>query len=131
MGHSKRVALGFKVFREGAGLNFIPNSIAISLHGFFSLHGCLYKMDVIRGQPCGLTVKFGVLCFSGLGSAPRHRPTPLIRGRVCGTHIQNRGRLAQILAQGESSQAKRGRLATNVSSGWISLSKKEGNSKTC
>ena len=40
------------------------------------------------------------------------------------SHIQNRGRLAQVLAQGQSSQAKRGRLATDVSSGPIFLTKK-------
>ena len=38
-----------------------------------------------------------------MGFDPRHRPTPLISNAVAATHIQNRGRLAQMLAQGESS----------------------------
>ena len=39
-----------------------------------------------------------------MGSAPRHRTTLLVGGHtIAVTHIQNRGRLAQMLAQGESS----------------------------
>ena len=69
-------------------------------------------------------VKFGVLHFSSPGSVPRHGPTPLISSRaVAVTHIQNRGRLAQILAQGQ--KGKGGRLATDVSSGQIFLSRKK------
>ena len=45
--------------------------------------------------------------WHGLGSVPGHGPTPLGDGRaVVATHIQNRGRLAQMLVQGESSSAK-------------------------
>ena len=52
-------------------------------------------------------VKFSALCFGGLGLIPEHRPTPLNGGdAVAVIHIQNRGRLAQMLAQGESSSAK-------------------------
>ena len=48
------------------------------------------------------------LHFGGLGSVPGHRPTPLLSGHaVMATHIQNRGRLAQMLAQGKSSSAKK------------------------
>ena len=59
--------------------------------------------------------------FSGLGSVPGCGPTPLAGGHaVAVTHIQNRGRLAQMLAQDKSSSSKKGeRLATDVSSGWI------------
>ena len=44
------------------------------------------------------------------------------------SHIQNRGRWAQMLAQGHSSSAKRGGLAVDVSSRPIFLKKKK-NSK--
>ena len=59
------------------------------------------------GQPHGLVVKFGALSFSGLGLVSGHRPAPLISSHaVAVTHIQNRGRLAQMSAQGKSSSAK-------------------------
>ena len=62
----------------------------------------------MTGQPSGLVVKFGVLCFNSPGSVPGHGPTPLVGGHaVAVTHIQNRGRLAQMLAQGESSSSKK------------------------
>ena len=41
------------------------------------------------------------------GSDPGHRPTPLISHVVAATHTQNRRRLAQMLAQGKSSSAKK------------------------
>ena len=41
------------------------------------------------------------------------------------TYVQNRGRLAQKLAQDQSSSSKRGGLATDISSGPISLTKKK------
>ena len=60
------------------------------------------------GHHHGLVVKFGVLHFGGPGSFPGHRPTPHIGGRaVVETDIQNRGRLTQMLAQGESSTGKK------------------------
>ena len=66
------------------------------------------KIDMTPGQPHGLVVKFGMLCFSSPGLVPRHGPTPLSSGHaVVATHIQNRGRLAQMLAQGESSSGKK------------------------
>ena len=44
----------------------------------------------------------------------------------CGSiHIQNRGRLPQMLAQGQTSSRKKRRLATSVSSGPIFLTEKE------
>ena len=51
---------------------------------------------------------FSVLLFGSPGSAPGHGPTPLISGHaVAVTHIQNRGRLTQMLAQGESSSGNK------------------------
>ena len=68
------------------------------------------------GWSHGLLVKFRKLHFSGPGAVLGRGPTPLTRGHaVVATGIQNRGRLTQVLAQGESSLAKR--LATDVSSG--------------
>ena len=62
----------------------------------------------MRGQPCGLVVKFRGLYFVSLGLLPRHGPTPLVGGHaVVGTQTQNRGILAQVLAQGESSSAQK------------------------
>ena len=52
----------------------------------------------------GVVVKLGVLHFSGPGSGPGSRPTPLICQWPC---------------CGSSSQTKRGRLATHISSGPI------------
>ena len=52
-------------------------------------------------------VNFGALCLGSMGSILVHEPTPLIGGHaVVMTHMQNRGRLTQMLAQGESSSAK-------------------------
>ena len=51
------------------------------------------------GQLHGRMVKFGALHFGGPGSVPRHGPTPLVHGHaVVVPHIQNRGRLAEMLA---------------------------------
>ena len=59
------------------------------------------------GQPCGLVIKFGTLHFGGPGSVPGGGPTPLVSGHaVVATHVQNRERLAHILAQGESFSSK-------------------------
>ena len=58
-----------------------------------------------------------MLCFSGLefaGSDPRHWPTPLISHVVVGTHIQNRGRLAQMLAQGQSTSPRKINLKNKI-----------------
>ena len=63
------------------------------------------------GWPCGLVVKFDVLCLSGLGSVPGGGPPPLVSSRaVVVTHIQNRGRLAQMLAQSQSSSRKKRKI---------------------
>ena len=58
------------------------------------------------GWPHGLVVKVSALCFSGLGSVPGCRSTPLISSHaVAVTHIQKR------------------KSGMDVSSGWIFLSK--------
>ena len=54
--------------------------------------------------------KFGTACFRGPGSVPGCRPIPLVSGpTVAVTHIQNRGRLAHMLAQGQSSSPEKKR----------------------
>ena len=61
-----------------------------------------------RGQPRGGVVKCRVLHFNSLGSVPRHRPIPLTGSHaVAVTHLPNRGRLAQMFVQGESSSANK------------------------
>ena len=68
-------------------------------------------------QSHGLVVKFGMLHFSGLGSVPGHGPTPPISGHaVVATYVQNRGRLVQMLAQGESSSSKKRRIGGRLGS---------------
>ena len=68
----------------------------------------LLQMKKMRSQPCGLVVKFNALYSSSPGSVPRSRPIPLIGSHaVVATHVQNRGRLEQMLAQGETSSAKK------------------------
>ena len=60
------------------------------------------------GQPDGLEVKFSSLYFGSLGSVPRLGSAPLVGGHgESATHIQNRGGLAQVLAQCESSSGKK------------------------
>ena len=51
--------------------------------------------------------KFSTLHFGGSGSVPGCEPVPLVNSHaVAVTYKQNRGRLAQTLAQGKSSSAK-------------------------
>ena len=54
-----------------------------------------------RGQPGALVVKFSALYFGGLHLDPG--PTPLTGHAEAAKHIQNRGRLARLLGQEESS----------------------------
>ena len=89
------------------------------------------------GPPSGIVIKFtrSALLLGGLaltGLDPRRGPADHSSGHaVAASHIQNRGRLAQLLAQGPSSSSKkkkkkkkaRGSLTTDVSSGPISLTK--------
>ena len=62
-----------------------------------------------RAGPMAEWLKFRALLwwqgFSGLD--PRRTPTPLISHAVEASHIQSRGGLAQMLAQGESSSLQK------------------------
>ena len=66
------------------------------------------KKMLIGGRSCGLVVKFSMLHVCGLGLVSWHGCTLLVGSYVVvATNIQNRGRLAQMLAQGESSIGKK------------------------
>ena len=62
------------------------------------------------GRPGGVVVR-SALCFSGpgfAGSDPGHRATHCSSSHaVVASHIQNRGRVTQMLAQGQSSSPKK------------------------
>ena len=66
--------------------------------------------NIFQGRPCGIVVKFGAFHFGGPGSwvqilgADLHHSSSYA---VVSTHIQNSGRLAQMLAQGKSSSSKK------------------------
>ena len=69
------------------------------------------KRHSIWGWPLSLVVKSGALCFGCLGSVPRCGLTLLVGSRaVVVSHIQNRGRLAQMLAQRQSSSSKKRKI---------------------
>ena len=64
----------------------------------------IFKKGYHWGWPHGLVVKFSMLHFGGLGLVPGHGPTPLVSGHaVAATHIQNKGKMTQKVAQGKSS----------------------------
>ena len=65
-------------------------------------------LEKLRASPSGLVVKFGMLCFSSLGSVPRRGATPLVCQWPCCA---------------VASHIKRGRLAADISSGKIFLRK--------
>ena len=67
----------------------------------------VYVKKKIQGQPHGLELKFSQLHFGSPGSVPGRGPTPLCWWPCCagGPHTKNKGRLAQMLAQGEFSSA--------------------------
>ena len=63
------------------------------------------------GWPHGLVLKFDMLLFSIPGMLPGHGPTLFIGSHaIVATHIQKRGRLAQMLAQGKSSSSKKRKI---------------------
>ena len=71
-------------------------------------------------------VKFGMLCFGGPASIPGHGPTPLGSSHaMVVTGLQNRGRLAQMLAQGESSSGKKYIYIYLLSEGTITIETNE------
>ena len=71
------------------------------------------KNKVFRASPGGLAVKFNALCFSGpgFGSWVQTYHGSVSSHAVLTAHIlkKNRGRLARMLAQGESSSGKKER----------------------
>ena len=76
--------------------------------------GCrLIKIILSWGPPHGIVAKFSTLHFSSPGLVPRHGPTPLVGNHaVAVTHIQNRGRLAQMLAQGKTPSTGKKKLSS-------------------
>ena len=79
--------------------NMIKTIAVISQKGNMHRKMGLSK-DCLRGRPEWL--KFCELCFSGLGFAgldPGCGPAPPISHAMEASHIQSRGRLAQVLAQ--------------------------------
>ena len=88
------------------------NYIAFLLSSEFKIAHFLFRhlhfKIVLGSRPSGLVIKFSTFHFGGLGLVPGHGLTPLISSHaVVATHVQNRGRLAQMLAQGQSSSAKK------------------------
>ena len=91
------------------------------------------KKYLRQGQPHGLVVKFGTLCFSSPGSVPRCGPILRVGGHaVAVTHIQNRGSFSWMLAQGESSSAEKkkkkakkrkfkAKVAISLGPAWLSI----------
>ena len=82
------------------------------IHGFFcpasTFHFNFIKKQT-KASPGGLVVNFGTHCFGSPSLVPGCRPTPLI---------------CQWPGCGSGRHTKRGRLVTDVSSGWILLAKK-------
>ena len=80
------------------------NSSAVYLYSFFSM----MTIKNLEASPGGLVVKFSTLCFSSPGLVPKCGPTPL---SMAMPWWQLRYKIeedwAQMLAQGESSSAKK------------------------
>ena len=87
-----------------------------------------------RGQPGGTAVKFMCSASAACGLLVQipSSDLPITYQAMLweASHIQNRGRWLQMLAQGQSSSAKRGGLAVDVSSGLFFLTKKEKATKS-
>ena len=77
------------------------------------LSASFYEKTVLfRASPSGLVVKFSALHFSSLVSVPGRRRTPVCcRG---GSHI-DRGRLATDVSSGRISLSKKGKMGNDVS----------------
>ena len=87
----------FTLKRVKAIHNYAPSSTSFAHSCCMSSHEDLRIK--LQGLPHGLVVKFGA---RGLGN-PGGGPTPLISGHATAvTHTQNRGWLAQMLAQGKN-----------------------------
>ena len=84
--------------------------------------------DIGQGQLGGTVVKYARSALAARGllvwilGADLHTTCQAMLWQA--SHIQSRGRWAWMLAQGQSSSAKRGELVADVSSGQIFLQKK-------
>ena len=64
-----------------------------------------------EGQPGGAVVEFMCSASAAQGSHPRHGPTHCLSSHaVAASHTQSGGRLAQMLAQGQSSSSKKRKI---------------------
>ena len=91
--------------RVGGALGQCGSSEKWSNSGCTHIFVCLNKKDTGTG-PMAKWLRFGVLCFGSpeiTALDPECGHTPLISHAVEASHIQSRGRLAQMLAQGQSS----------------------------
>ena len=64
---------------------------------------CFLKNKQYGGCPCGVVVKFGMLCFDGLGSWVQILGADLQHSSchaVVVTHIQNRGKIGTDVSSG-------------------------------
>ena len=81
-------------------------------------------MTIVGVWPGGTAVKFARFQGSLVWILGAYLRTAYQAMLWQASHIDNRGRWAWMLAQGQSSSAKRGGLAADVSSGLIFLKKK-------
>ena len=106
------------MYGHPAGWGKVPdNQLSIHLLSTLIFFSFLFiRRYQFWGQPHGLVVKFCAQCFGTVGLVLERRPTLLVRCcAVVVTHIQNRGRWAQVLAQGQSSSKKEKISVLNLS----------------
>ena len=90
LGESEEVA---EMFTD-PGRKLEDKDLLMKIHNYLqglrkSMRFCVKKKTTVGGQPHGLVVKFGILCFSGLGLVPGCGPTPLLGSHVVrAAHIQ-------------------------------------------
>ena len=81
------------------------------LEAEFNVIPIKFKTFHSRAQPHDLEVRFSMLHFSSPGSLLGHKPISLVSSHaMTATHIKNRGRLAQMLGEGESSSSKKRKI---------------------
>ena len=89
-----------------------PYSLRMSRNSF-GYHYYLLLLKLSWGWPGGVVIRFGTLCFSSPGSQVWIPSTGLHHSSshtVEASHIQNRGRWAQMLAQGQFSSSEKGKI---------------------
>ena len=93
------------------GTRWIARGISRKIfHKIGGSEGSLKIFWFLGVQPCGIVFVSGTLHFSGLGSQVQIPGVDLHHSSshaVAVTHIQNRGRWVQMLAQGQSSSGKK------------------------